>query len=162
VSFAIRTFIQTAALVVTLEAALFLAKGGLGLSAEDIALLSATRIGFNPELIDSLAQQQADTWIGVVLLLFAFLLQMWNALWPLRIGDFGVHKGGALCALGFSIVLGVGAFYLSKQMASNAAERARTILKARGVAGNASPSTTSIGIDSLLPWALIKEEIGYG
>ena len=95
-SFAVRTFIQTAALVVTLEAALFLAKGGLGLSAEDIALLSATRIGFNPELTDSLAQQQADTWIGVVLLLFAFLLQMWNALWPLRMG-ISVSTKAVLC-----------------------------------------------------------------
>jgi hypothetical protein len=161
VSFAIRTFIQTAALIVTLEAALFFAKAGLGLSAENIALLSAIRIGFNPELVDSLAQQQGDPWVGVVLLLFAFLLQMWNALWPLRIGDFGVQKGGALCVLVFVVVLGVGAFYLSKQMASNAAERARTILKTPGVAGNASRSTAS-GIDSLPRWAFIKEEIGYG
>ena len=102
-SFAIRTFIQIASLVLTLEAALFLAKGNLGLSAENIALLAATRYDFNPNLVDSLAQQQADTWIGVVLLLIAFILQISNTLWPIRIGDFGVHKGGAICALLLSV-----------------------------------------------------------
>lgn len=130
----LRTFIQITSLLLTLEAAIFLAKGGLGLSAEAIAQLSSTRFGYNPDLVRSLAQQRCDTWVGVGLLLLAFSLQMWNTLWPLRIGDFGVHKGAALYAVVFSIVLAFGAFFLSKEAAANTAEKVKEKLKAYGVA----------------------------
>ena len=114
----LRTFIQITGLALTLEAAAFLAKGNLGLSAESIAALSSTKVGYNPDVIRSLAQQRADTWIGVVLLLLAFTLQMWNALWPMRWDDFSVHKGAAIYALVFSLVLGFGAFFLSYELAA--------------------------------------------
>lgn len=119
--------------MLTLEAALFLTKGNFGLSADHIALLAATRIGYNLELVESLAQQSADTWVGVALLLLAFLLQMWNALWPLRWDDFNVHKSGVLSAFVFSFGLGIGAFYLSDHFASSTAQKVRTILTARGI-----------------------------
>jgi amino acid transporter len=91
-------------------------------------------MGYNPDLVDSLAQQRVDTWVGVILLLVAFFLQMWNTFWPVRIGDWSVHKIGAVSALVFSFTVGIGAFYLSKQVASNTADRVRTILNAQGAA----------------------------
>jgi uncharacterized membrane protein len=121
--------------MLTLEAALFLAKGNLFLSAENIALLAATRIGYNPEFVESLAQQNADTWVGVVLLLSAFVLQMWNAVWPLRWHDFHVHESGAVLALVFSILLSIPALYLSEHVANCTAKKVKAELTARGVAG---------------------------
>jgi len=117
--------------MLTLEAAIFLSKGNLGLSAENIARLASTRWDYNLDLVQSLAQQSAETWVGVVLLLLAFILQMWNALWPLRWDDFNIHKSGVLSALVFSIVVGTGAFYGSKYVAKNTAEKVKAILTAR-------------------------------
>ena len=117
----IRTFIQITSLFLILEAAFFLAKGNLGLSARAIAELASTKWDFNPDLIANLAQQRADTWIGVLLLLIAFALQMMNVMWPMRWSDFTVHKGAAVYAVVLSIVIGFGAFYLSKQIARNTA-----------------------------------------
>lgn len=133
-SFAFRTFIRFTSLVMTVEAAIFLAKGNLFLSAENIALLAATRIGYNPELVASLAQQSADTWVGVILLLIAFLLQMWSAFWTVRYDDLtGTHRGGIVSALVFSLALGIAAFAISERIAENTAARVKIILRARGV-----------------------------
>ena len=68
----IRTFIQVVGLVFTLEAAVFLAEGNIGLSAENIAQMASTKLGSNPEVVRSLAQQRADTWIGFSFLIAAF------------------------------------------------------------------------------------------
>lgn len=126
----LRTFIQITALILTLEAAFFLAKGNLGLSAETIAEISSTKWDYNSNVIRSLAQQRADTWIGVVFLLLGFVLQMWNALWPMRYDDFAVHKGAAIYALVFSAILGFGAFFLSRELAGNTDDRVKRILEA--------------------------------
>jgi hypothetical protein len=124
----IRTFIQITSLVLTLEAAIFLAKGNLGLSPQAIAEISSTKWDYNSDLISSLAQQRADTWVGVVLLLGAFFLQMANALWPMRYVDFDVHKGAAAYAVVFSVVLGFGALFLAKEVAQSTASDVKKIL----------------------------------
>ena len=92
----IRTFIQILALMTTIESAIFLARGSLRLSAEAIAALGGTYVGYNPHLVQSLAQQTADCRAGVILLLVAFSLQMGNTLWPIRWKDFAVSKKGAV------------------------------------------------------------------
>ena len=127
----IRTFIQISSLFLTLEAALFLAKGNLGLSARAIAELASAKWDFNADLISNLSQQRADTWIGVLLLLIAFALQIVNAMWPMRWSDFTVHKGATVYAVVISIVIGFGAFYLSKQVARNTAADVEMIFDQR-------------------------------
>lgn len=73
-------FLLVASLVLTVEAALFLALGNLALSPVVIANLSSTRIGYSPPMIKSMASHAANTWAGVILLLLAFLLQAWSLL----------------------------------------------------------------------------------
>lgn len=46
------------------------------LSAEEIAELAATKWNYNPDVIRSLAQQNADTVMGLLFLLFAFALEL--------------------------------------------------------------------------------------
>ena len=95
----IRTLVQGTALILTIEAAYFLVRGSLVLSVTAIAELSETKWDHSLEIARSLTTQQADAWVGIVLLLIGFTLQMVNALWPLRYVDFEVSYVGWLGVL---------------------------------------------------------------
>lgn len=123
----LRTFIQVTGLILTLEAAIFLAKGNLGLSAGAIAQLSSAKWDYNADLIQNLAQQRADTWVGVLLLLLAFALQMGNALWEMRFDDDIVHRGAVAYGVVFCAVIAFGAFFLSREIASTTEARVKSI-----------------------------------
>jgi hypothetical protein len=125
----LRSFIQTLALITTLESAIFLAKGTLGLSAEAIAALAGTHLDFNPHVIRSLAQQTADYRAGVLLLLLAFILQMANTLWPLRWDDFAISRKGAVFALGVGIVLMLVTWWLTDLHASSIERQVREVVQ---------------------------------
>ena len=101
----IRSFIQMTALILTLGASIFLLKSNLGLTPEVIAKLSSTYYGHNKPVAESFAKQVADTRIGIILLLLAFLLQLINSLWPMRWKDFGVNWHGIFISLGLCIAL---------------------------------------------------------
>lgn len=126
----IRTFIQVMAFILTLEAAFFLAKGSLGLSGKVIAELSSAKWDFNSNLVENLAHQRVNTWVGVILLLVAFGLQMANALWPMRWSDFEVHTGAALYAVVLGAVVGVGAHSAGEHIARNVAIDINAVLEA--------------------------------
>jgi len=123
----IRTFIQILALMTTLESAIFLAKGSLGLSAEAIAALGSTYVGYNPHLVQSLAQQTADYRAGAILLLVAFSLQMGNTLWPIRWKDFAVSKKGAVLAVAIGVVILPLAWWLANSHASRMEREVRAV-----------------------------------
>lgn len=123
------TFIQVSALILTLEAAFFLAKGNLGLSAETIAELSSTKWNYNKDTVTNLAAQRADTWVGIVLLLAAFALQMWNLLWPMRGDDFDVDVKGVLIAIVFGVLVLVASFLVSSKVAQITEARVLGILR---------------------------------
>ena len=104
----LRSAIQVSALVLTLEATFFLAKGNLGLTPKVIAELAATKLDYNLDAVRSLSMQAADTWVGFALLLAGFVLQVANSLWPMRWKDFTVSRLGAIVGFGASaLVLGV-------------------------------------------------------
>jgi len=124
----LRTFIQITALTLTLEAAIFLARGNLGLSVEVIAQLARTGWGYNLDVAKSLSHQQADTWIGVILLLAAFGLQMGNTLWPMRWKDFGVSWLGVVIAVLFSALAFWLAICLSGRLGDKTYTKVRQIL----------------------------------
>jgi len=71
-----KEILQITSIILTLGSAIFLERGNLGLSVEDIAKLASTRIGANPDLVRSLSNQEADSKFGVFLLLLSFALQM--------------------------------------------------------------------------------------
>lgn len=98
-----RTFIQVSAVVLTLGSSIFLIKGNLNLTPEVIVGLSLTRFGGNPEVMKNLCDQKGDTIVGFSILMLAFLLQLWNLLWPIRYKDFDVNRKGVLAALVVSI-----------------------------------------------------------
>lgn len=124
----IRTFIQVAELAFTLEAAFFLAKANVGLSAEHIAELASTKWDYNPDVVRGLAQQRADTTVGFFFLLGAFVLSLWNTLWPMRWVDFSVHKGAAVYALALAVFVGFGAYHLSKELTRTHEQHVKNIL----------------------------------
>jgi len=91
--------------------------------------MASTKLGYNPEVVRSLAQQRADTWIGLIFLIAAFVLSLWNLLWPMRWSDFAVHKGAAAYALVLALLLGVGAYFLSNELAVTHEQRVNGILE---------------------------------
>lgn len=125
----IRTFIQVAGIAFTIEAALFLAKAGFGLSAETIAQMASAKWDHNADVVRSLAQQRADTWIGCIFLIGAFVLSLTHTLWPMRWVDFAVHKGAAAFAVGLAVLLGFGAYHLSGELARMNVEAVNHILE---------------------------------
>lgn len=112
----IRSFIQMTALILTLGASIFLLKSNIGLTPETISKLSSTYWGYNTPIAKEFAGQAANTRVGVILLLVAFILQIINALWPMRWKDFGINWHGILIALGCSIILLIFAHLYSKKI----------------------------------------------
>jgi hypothetical protein len=126
----LRTFIQVAALALTLISSIFLIKGSLLLSAKDIASLSSTYIGYNISSLKNLSNQQADTRIGAIVLLISFFLQMVNMLWPMRFCDFDINKKGVILGVCISLLIGIGFTYISKVISAKTQEQVKSILKA--------------------------------
>jgi len=125
----LRTFIQFAALVLTVESAFFLARGNLELSANVIARLACTGWGYNVEIVKILASQRADTWVGFVLLLFALVFQMGNAFWRMVIDDYDdANKAGKVWALVFSLIVFAGAYLVSNGMSLSTQSKVNKIL----------------------------------
>lgn len=125
----LRTYIRILALIATLESAIFLARGSLGLSPQAIAALAGTYAGYNSLLVQSLAQQTADYRAGVILLMLAFLLQMGNTLWPIGWKDFEVSRKGAVLAVAVGIVIMVVAWFLTNSHAVRIEREVREVLE---------------------------------
>jgi len=103
------------ALILTLGASLFLLKSNLGLTPKTISKISSTYWNYNKSVVKEFAQQSADTRVGVILLLLAFILQLINALWPIRWKDLGIDWYGVLVSIGFCIiVLSLAHWYTNK------------------------------------------------
>ncbi len=114
----LRTFIQTTAIVLTLEASWFLLVGNLGLGVKTIAELSATKWGYNLDAAKTLAKQNADSWMGFALLLIAFCLQLANSLWEMGWDDFAVNWKGVALALGVGLI----SFFVCRAISNKIAE----------------------------------------
>jgi len=124
----LRSLIQILAIAITLEAAIFLAKGNLGLTPKLIAELASTKWNYNKNVLQNLSSQKADTWIGVGLLVLAFALQLSNSLWEMRFTDFSVHQGGVVFALVLSAVIFVICIIVSKKVSTAIEKQAQGII----------------------------------
>lgn len=70
------SIIQWTSIILALGATFFLSKANIVMSVKDIAELSATKYGSNPKVMENLAHQNANSRIGIVLLLISILFQM--------------------------------------------------------------------------------------
>jgi len=109
----LRSFVQFTALCLTLVAAIFLIKGNLTLSIQDIAKITQTTYSYNKEVVLNLSGQQADTMVGFFILMISFGLQMANSLWEMRFVDFAVNKNGLIISLIVSALIFILAWYIS-------------------------------------------------
>lgn len=120
----LRTFIQITALLVTLIASFFWIRGSLTVSVKDIAALAGTYFDYNLTTLKNLCAQKADSLIAALLLILSFVLQFFNAAWPMRWDDFAINKKGIVYAVIFSsfvfLICYVGASFMSKHFCSKA------------------------------------------
>ena len=131
----IRNALRVSCLFITILAAFFLAKGGLALSPEAISELAATKYDYNPSLILSFSAQRADTFVGVLLLLIGFLLQLADVLWPRRVMDVEVQRSAIALTISimFATVVCCAAYYASGKIATSTEIEARKALDVRGL-----------------------------
>jgi hypothetical protein len=131
------TVLQIGALLLTLESAIFLALGGLGLSVQSIAQLSGTYWGYNKHLVESLARQNADTWMGVMLLTGAFALQVVSAWCGPTMDDIGPANRLGVAA---TVLVGFLLFFIclwgSRRYASHLASRTCELMQRQNPAAN--------------------------
>ena len=104
-NFIFRTFLQVMALLLTLSSAIFLAKGAMALSVNDIAKLSQPKFDYNLDVASNLSSNRADTIVGVCLLITAVLFQMVNLLWPNEYADFKINIIGVILAVVISLIV---------------------------------------------------------
>src|SRR6266571_321468 len=128
----LRTFLQVMGITLTLLASIFLLQGNLGLTPDIIADLASTHWGHNMQVVSSLSSQVSSTKVGLGLILSAFLAQLANTLWPMRIKDFGVSKSGVILALGVSVLSFVLCTCLHRHMSAQIERRTASLLEARG------------------------------
>lgn len=126
----LRSSIQMTGVILTLVASFFLLRANFGLTPDIIARLSSTTYGYNKEVAATLAQQSADTWIGFILLIIAFLLQMINSLWPMTIDDIGaVNRQGILISMACCVIIFFLAYWYSNKLTNNFLKESLDILK---------------------------------
>lgn len=69
-----RSGLQSSIIVFGAFATWHLASAGFGLSPELIIEIASTKLNYNPETLDSLVSQRADTLVGVTLFLTTVLM----------------------------------------------------------------------------------------
>jgi hypothetical protein len=119
------------AMISTIEASFFLIKTNLGLSPKIIVELSIPHFDYQEETLRSLTKQTVNTRVGLFLLLLSFILQMGNALWPLRYRDFGVDWLGVLASIVFCVFALVISYYYSSHKSKKLLEQCTQIMRQR-------------------------------
>jgi hypothetical protein len=125
------TFFLLTGLILTLVSAIFFSRGNLGLSAKVIAELAATRWDFNVEVIKSLANQNADNWIGVMLLIVSFACQGITLFFPGPVTGIAIDRNGLVASIACCMATFAGALWLAHWRANRLAQQAQDILQAR-------------------------------
>lgn len=126
----LRSFITITHLLLTLCAAIMLAKGNFGISPTDIARIASTRIGYNPDVMQSLSRQHADTKVGFYLLVGAFLFQAIDIfLAKPYMGETAssLDKWGVVVSIAFCLLIFVLGFWYSKYRAEMTFQESKII-----------------------------------
>lgn len=124
----LRTFIQCAAFLQAVISAVFLIKGGISLSVENMAELSKTKWGHNSAVLKNLVKQKADTIVGFSVLMLSVVFQSLHWLLPFGIDDLGINRIGVVIAFVVAIPIWFIASWLSHYLEWNWYTQAEKIL----------------------------------
>ena len=126
----LRTLLQFSSMLMILLSSIFLIKGSLVMTVENIAKSSGTYLGYNKRIIENLSQQKADYTVGISLLLLSFLLQTMNFLWPMTIDDFGApNLEGVMVSVAITLICYVIGKSMSKCINRSLLQRAEEFMK---------------------------------
>jgi hypothetical protein len=126
---AIALFNKAAAVALSAEAAFFLARGGTGLSGEQIAELAKTKFDYNLDVARALSAQRADTRVGFLLLLLSLVMAVADLVWEPKYETRWPVVAVIAALLVSSILLFVSVRY-SARLARRTLNRVKTILDA--------------------------------
>jgi len=134
----IRTTIQFTAMWLTIVSAIFLIKGSLALSPQDILELSATKYGANLAVTANLAGQQADTRVGFAILVISFTLQLSVTFWEMKWGQFSTDKRGVIISLAICALIFFVGVYIGRSLKHRTMKDVTKILETRSKTGSQS------------------------
>ncbi len=100
----------------------------MGLTPQAVAELSSTGFGYSKTVAAALSQQTADTGVGTLILLLAFLLQLANSLWPMSWKDFGTSWRGVVLAIVVSATILTLAYFYSGRVQTRTYNAAMEVL----------------------------------
>ncbi len=124
----VKTIVQISTLLLTIESAIFLSLGNLCMSPLVIAEISATKYDYNPDAIVSLSEQFSNTWIGVFLLMFSFILQMLMTNNYFDFKDFKTNRHGVIVSILLCLIIFFVLYWISSGIASYTQSQAELIL----------------------------------
>ena len=124
-------FLQLAAALMGLASALLILRGGFFVSPDSLAALASANWDYNLAALESLADQAADTRIGVALIIVGTTLQLW-ALGARSSGASAVATRNAkICAVTLfasAVIIGT---ILAEHWSNEIVDRTQEILDAR-------------------------------
>lgn len=122
--------LEISSVILAVESAFFLSKGNLGLSANEIAALSRAKYGANLSVLKSLADQNSDNWIGMVLLLTSVIVQIVMIAFPSQLNNSPINLSGLALSLVICGIIFVVCLKLSSLRASRLYQQAKEIITA--------------------------------
>jgi hypothetical protein len=109
----LRTLIQFSSLSFTFIATFFWIRGVAFLTLKELDQLASSYWDGNPHMLSNMVSQKVDSIIAGALLFISFILQTWNALWPMTIDDIGTDQTGVLVAIALTSLVFVICFPIS-------------------------------------------------
>jgi len=125
----VRTFLRVTVLTFTFISGVFLVKGSIGLSVQDIARLAKSYSGGTPFLAENLSRSLIDARIGAGYLFAAFTLQLVDLFKENTIGDIDMNPVGVMASVVASVVFFLVSLWLGRFFGERHARVVKEILQ---------------------------------
>ena len=124
-----RSCIRLTCIGLMLLSSIFLIRGKVKISAEDIAKLSMSHYDWDEEVATNLTGEQADTKVGFVLLLISFILQSIDLSRHERWKDLSFDKRALPFSIAILIVVFIVGVFLSNKFQKRSYFRVKQIIQ---------------------------------